>query len=441
MRQQGQITAEKISLLGRAISANSELLLELYKSREPIEAKINSKLLNTLRDNGVIEVNPKGGIILGSHASAIFDRVAKKAHRLHVMPTIEVWKENIMLLSQQAKTASYSADVNADEDTYLDDISDHIRDMCRALSDEMASIERTINIDLNNSPSIKSKRITLNYLLRKIRLQMDMLQGLSNQELQACDSGHIKVSTMLNSISDLVASQHNELNLSLQKTLDLIGQLEKEQQQKRDMVWRLHHNLRNNRYIPENTPFGHDDLTASAIAVGGIDFGGNQTVIEPDYNENSYMLVNIVNGMAKESSLNATTAGEGNVNDQDVIDEGQGALNQELTEVQLVGYDFFKYNSTNAHAHNLSAYEFWQRYELDKIVDYKPFLALILHKSHSDFENDHVMREDDTYQWKLFIKTKKATDISDTTYVQDARYYLINKNDGEPSKDIMWIKH
>lgn len=440
MRQLGQITADKIELLGRAISANSELLLELYKSREPIDAKVSTKLLNTLRDNGVIEVDAKGGVILGNHASAIFDRVAKKAHRLHVMPTIEVWKENIAVLSKQAVAASYSSNLNADEDSYLDDISDHIRDMNRALSDEMASIERIINIDLSNSPNAKSKRITLNYLLKKIRLQMDMLQGLSTQELQACDSGHVKVSTMLNNnIADLVSSQYHELNLSLQKTLDLMGQLEKEQKQKTDMVWRLHQNLRTNRYLPENTPFSHDDLVTNGIAVGGIDFGDNLTVVDPNYNENGYLLLHVIDRMAKESPTNNRS--KDNVSNKDVLYEDGGQGEQELTEIQSRGYDFFRYNSKNRHQHNLSAYEFWQRFELDKIVDYKPFLALLLHKSNSDFENDHVMNETDLYQWKFYLKTDDSVDVSDTTYVQDARYYLFKKSDGEPSKDEMWIAH
>ena len=90
MSRGGQLNEDKIRDLGRATESRADLLLQAYLSELSIEDSQSTKHYRTLRDCGVIQEG-LDTITLSKEMRRIFDIMAKKSHRLHVMPDIEEW--------------------------------------------------------------------------------------------------------------------------------------------------------------------------------------------------------------------------------------------------------------------------------------------------------------------------------------------------------------
>lgn len=436
MSHNGQITEDKIKELGRAITSKSEMLLESYLTRTPISDRGHTKNHHLLRDFGII-TEKDGGVQLTSEMIKIFDVIAKKTHRMQVMPDIEEWKRNVQHFSKLALNASYEMDESEDEQGYLDDVEHYVHSLGMALNQEMAGIEYIINSQLSDTVNIKSKRLTLNMLVQRIKSQIEKLQSLSREELHKCHAGNYKVAVILNgSICRVIDKCLDEMNNNLTKSVEMVDRLEKERKRQTDMLWRLHHHIRNNQYKPKEISLSFEDLVENGLAVGGMDLaeGCSNTEIE----DNKHFLLTVLDkisegGNAQRTSMKVDSAYTGDIELMDNVE-----VKEEFSEVKSWAYSFLEYNSTDIESKRVSASEFWMQFELRKIIEYKAFLAMVLHLCKNDFREDNLVHTKAGYEWRLYLKTTTHSDICDTMYVQDARYIRYKAVDGAPDKDTVW---
>lgn len=439
MSHNGHITEDKIKELGRAIASKSDMLLEAYLARTPIPDHGHTKNHHLLRDFGVI-TERDGGVQLTSEMVNIFDVIAKKTHRMQVMPDIEEWKRNIQHFSKLALNASYEMDESENEQGYLDDVEHYVHGLGMALNEEMASIEYIINSQLSDTVNLKSKRMTLNMLVQRIKSQIEKLQSLSREQLHKCHAGNYKVAVILNgSICRVIDKCLDEMNNNLSKTVEMVDRLEKERKRQTDMLWRLHHQIRNQQYIPKDISLSFEDLVDNGLAVSGIDLieSPSNTEIE----DNKYFLLTVLdkissNGSSQRKPLKTDSSYTG-----DIQEMGKTEVNEEFSEAKNWAYSFLEYNSTDIESKRLAASEFWGQFELRNIIEYKAFLAMVLHLCKSDFQQDNLVHTELGYAWRLYLKTAKPSDICDTIYVQDARYVRYEIINGEPSKDVVWKRN
>lgn len=439
MNHIGQISEDKIGDLGRAIAAKTPLLLQVYLASAPIFEKSKTKHYYCLRDSGVISES-ESGVLLTREARHLLDKIAQKAHRRHVMPDIENWKMDVQQYSERALNAAYELDDSEDEYSYLEAVTHLVRDLADALNQEMASIEYIINSELSDTTNIKNKRIILSSLIKKITAQIDKIKSLSREGLKECHAGNSKVEMILSiGIYDVVDKCLNEMDISLEKTVALMDKLNKEYKQQNARVWRLHHSLRNNQYNPENTPFTFEDLEQHGLAFGGMDISEELTNTDINMDTNNFFLLMTV-GKISESIASRAPERVAKLNNNNVKKDDEPDPEQPPTEQQELGYSFLGYNSKNPRKENLSVVEFWNLHNLDKIINQRAFLSLILHQCKNDLMEDNIVNTNDRWHWKLYLKTVKPSAFCDTVYVSDARFIRYSVNEPAPSKDEVWTR-
>lgn len=435
MSRGGQLTEEKIRDLGRAVDSRAELLLQAYLSELSIEDSQSTKHYRTLRDCGVIQEGVDS-ITLSKEMRRIFDVMAKKAHRLHVMPDIEEWKRNIEHYSKLALNASYDINESSNEQSYLDTIEDYSYELADALIQEMASIEFTINSELNNTFNLKSKRIILETLTQKIKSQIEKVQSLSREELHKCHAGNYKVSMILDSLLFGTIDQCiKELMISLDKTVVLIDKLKKEQTRQNEMLWRLHRHIRNGQYNPKDVVLSFDDLVAHNLAFGGMAVESHLTNV--DIEGDKFLLLGLLDKMSAPKRTIKDSV-DNHYDDPLLQVEDDKPNKAILSEEQRWAYDFMKYNNTDNLDNNLSVKEFWERFEVNRIIEFKSFLALVMHICKSNFRGNTIVHTKDGYQWKLYLKTTTPSNLCHTVRIFDARYVRYKIADNEPSLDKVW---
>lgn len=443
----GQITEDKIGDLGRAIASKSDFLLEIYLSSSPVFDNKKTKHYRNLRDSGVINESDKGAT-LSREARYLLDNIAKKTHRRHVMPDVDVWKSQVEEYSERALNAAYELDDSEDEEGYLEAVSHLVRDLSDSLYREMADIEYIINSELSDTTNIKGKRVILTSLISRIGRQIDKLKTLSRNGLKECHAGNSKVEMILSlTLYEAVDKCIDEMQRHQTKTMALMDRLNKEHKRQNARVWRLHHSLRNNQYNPEETIFSFDDLVDLGLAAGGLDFTESLTNTDVDIESNNYFLLMTVGQISEGDSTKkvarAANMYSGHVQQDDGEDEAEAETlgkEQSKTEQQEWGFSFLAYNNKHSYSENLSANEYWELFELEAIIERKAFLALILHQCKSDFLNDTIVRTADGYQWKLYIDTVKASPACATVYIKDVCYYRYKLTDGAPSREEVWTR-
>ena len=97
-----------------------------------------------------------------------------------------------------------------------------------------------------------------------------------------------------------------------------------------------------------------------------------------------------------------------------------------------------KYNNTDDINKNLSVRQFWERFDVNRIIKFKSFLALVMHICKSNFRDNTIVHTKDGYQWKLYLKTKTPSELCNTIRIFDARYIRYKVVDNEPSLDKVW---
>lgn len=440
-----QLTHEKIEELGNAIKAQSELILEAYLSNKPVQYQgKQSKSFRHIRDYGIIEEYPEG-IRPTNEMRQILHKMSKKNHHLHVMPDIEQWKQQIENLSKLAQNSADNFDF-ANEDRYLEQITDTALMLASALRQEMANIEYTININLNNSYDIKAKRIMLQDLEKKIKSQTNKIQSLSRNELHACYGDNYKVRAILSDcISEVVDTCITELDQYLTKSIILIDKLQTEQNRQNQQLWAVNQFIKNGHYQPNNIQLSFDELVEHGLAFGGMlegeDYADNALNIDTELEDNKHFLLTVLDNLSesKYPTNNHTEINNNYDNPVQKIDETD-KVNEISKEQQLV-FEYLKYNNREDFYTSLSVREYWQAFELEPRISYKAFLALVLHQCKNNFRNDNLVYSDvkngNTICWKIYLKTSMIG-LADTINVHDAHYIRYNKQQGEPTSEQIW---
>lgn len=435
----GQLDNEKIIALGSAIERQSELLLDIYLSHQASNESYQSlKNYRTLREAGVL-LESGNTVRLTQSFRRILDSIAKKSYRQQVMPDIEEWKRNLKLLSDLASNSSQQVGQHGETQDYLEQIFLSASELSEALFLEMANIEYTINAELNNTFDINAKRIILKSLVGKIESQVAKIGSLSRDELADCYQDNYKVAQILNlTLFNTLAQVLEDFHGYLAKAVSLIDSIEREQSRHKTNLWRLHTAMRVGEFDIKQVQLSYDDLIAFNLGIGGIDLPFNHSVnLADSYEnnpENSQFLRALLEDLSKKSPLGKEKSEKIYQEPIQNSDKTEGEPQRQRTWLQQVALDYFKSNNTDDISKNRSVKDYWQSQQLYQQIEFKPFLAMILHTYKSDFHQDHVIKiksvDNDKLVWQLLLQSLNSTHANDTTRITDARIVRYRQSQG-----------
>lgn len=431
-----KLSEEKIKSLGRAITDKSGLLYEAYlPSGYYEEINESQKQYKILQDSGVINVTPNN-INLGSNFTAILKNLDHKSRNLNVAPDIELSKQSIGQSVLLAQLASDSFEDESEEIRHLADIRDIAISIAEYLGREMADIEYIINSDLNNTPNIKFKRIILEGLNKKIKLQLEKIEILSPQELHKLHGEYTDAAIILEEyLANSISRFNSEMGVHLDKILILIDKLKQEQDRKSKTLWLLRKALRNGQFAPDKTDLEYIDIEDSNLAYGGISIAENIHNVE--ISDDSYFLATVIEKLSPKKPKRKTDnlySGEYHGGEKEYIKPPPSH------EKVLV----MKYMASNCELHHekaVSLREYWELAELKHEIRYKAFLALFLKMVKSDFIEDRTIRTKDQSKFKFYLKSRTLSSTCSTRYVIDAKYIKFDKDDKPPLKEEIWKRY
>lgn len=428
-----RLSEDVIKTLGRAITDKADLIYQAYSPSGCYEV-INDrqKQYQILQDSGVISVNANN-ITLGANFSAILRKLDRKSRNTNIAPDIEMSKHQISNEVALAQIQSDSFEDDGEEVLHLANIRDICISIAEYLGREMADIEYVINSDLNNTPSIKVKRQILEGLNKKIKLQLEKIEMLSRDELRQLHGEYTPAAAIINEcLSESISRFSFEMGLYLQKVLELIDKLKKEQGKKLKRLWLLRRVLRNSQFIPDKTDIEYAELVSSGLAFGGMALP--ETLHNIKLTDNSELLelsvsrINIQRPKRKSDNL---YKGE-------YQELGKAYKKPQPSAEKLLVMRYMADNCDMPPSKALSVREFWELSGIKHKVRYKAFLALFLKVVKSDFINDRVVKTKGDFGYKVYLKSHYISDVCDTRYVTDAKYIKFEKNQAPPREQI-WI--
>ena len=444
----GHLDNDKIIALGSAIERQSELLLDTYLSHqatnEPYQAQ---KTYRTLREAGVL-LESGDTVRLTQPFRRILDIIAKKSYRQHVMPDIEEWKRNLKLLSDLASNSSQQTGQHSETQDYLEQIFLSASELSEALFLEMANIEYTVNAELNNTFDINAKRIILKSLVARIESQVAKIGSLSREELAECYQDNYKVAQILNlTLFNTLAQVLEDFHGYLARTVSLIDSIEREQSRHKTNLWRLHTAMRVGEFDTKQLQLSYDDLIAFGLGVGGLDLPFNHSVNLSDCYENnlenSQFLRSLIEDLPKRAQLDKEKSEKIYQQPIQSSDGTDKEPQKKRTWLQQVALDYFKSNNTDDCSNNRSVKDYWHSQQLYQQIDFKPFLAMILHIYKSDFNQDHVINvksvdNNDAIIWQLLLQSLNPTHANDTKRITDARIVRYRQSQGLAKSWLDW---
>ena len=424
----GQLDDEKIKSLGRAIEKQSENLLDIYAHYEvTIEDIVNHPTYRTLRESGILlESNNKAK--LTNRFRDVLDNIAKKSYRQNVMPDIEEYKRE---LKKQAGLININEQNSnhGEASQNLENIWQTAHALAEALNAEMTSIEYTIYAELNNTYDLNSKRLILNSLMDRIKAQIQKISSLSRDELLECCQENHKVYRILR------ISLFNDIDQALEafegylaKTATMLDSMTRQLNENKTNVWRLYKAIKQGKFDPKQIQLNYEDLITHELAFGSLDFELNTQVDVSDNPLDMQLLRELVYRLPRNSAINSQESSE-----QILLPKEEKQEEQKISAIQQWAFDYAKSNNRQSLANNLSVKEFWQTHHLQDIIEFKTFLSLILHTYHSDFLNDHIIKQKQTIYWHLFLKvmpkTASVNDVTATKRIIDARIMRYEQGD------------
>ena len=424
----GQLDDEKIKSLGRAIEKQSENLLDIYAHYEvTIGDIINHPTYRTLRESGILlESNNKAK--LTNRFRDVLDNIAKKSYRQNVMPDIEEYKRE---LKKQAGLININEQNSnhGEASQNLENIWQTAHALAEALNAEMTSIEYTIYAELNNTYDLNSKRLILNSLMDRIKAQIQKISSLSRDELLECCQENHKVYRILR------ISLFNDIDQALEafegylaKTATMLDSMTRQLNENKTNVWRLYKAIKQGKFDSKQIQLNYEDLITHKLGVGGLDFDLNTQVDVSDNPLDMQLLRELVYRLPRNSAINSQESSE-----QILLPKEEKQEEQKISAIQQWAFDYAKSNNRQSLANNLSVKEFWQTHHLQDIIEFKTFLSLILHTYHSDFLNDHIIKQKQTIYWHLFLKvmpkTASVNDVTATKRIIDARIMRYEQGD------------
>ena len=424
----GQLDDEKIKSLGRAIEKQSENLLDIYAHYEvTIEDIVNHPTYRTLRESGILlESNNKAK--LTNRFRDVLDNIAKKSYRQNVMPDIEEYKRE---LKKQAGLININEQNSnhGEASQNLENIWQTAHALAEALNAEMTSIEYTIYAELNNTYDLNSKRLILNSLMDRIKAQIQKISSLSRDELLECCQENHKVYRILR------IGLFNDIDQALEafegylaKTATMLDSMTRQLNENKTNVWRLYKAIKQGKFDSKQIQLNYEDLITHKLGVGGLDFDLNTQVDVSDNPLDMQLLRELVYRLPRNSAINSQESSE-----QILLPKEEKQEEQKISAIQQWAFDYAKSNNRQSLANNLSVKEFWQTHHLQDIIEFKTFLSLILHTYHSDFLNDHIIKQKQTIYWHLFLKvmpkTASVNDVTATKRIIDARIMRYEQGD------------
>lgn len=164
-------------------------------------------------------------------------------------------------------------------------------------------------------------------------------------------------------------------------------------------VWRLYKAIKQGKFDSKQIQLNYEDLITHKLGVGGLDFDLNTQVDVSDNPLDMQLLRELVYRLPRNSAINSQESSE-----QILLPKEEKQEEQKISAIQQWAFDYAKSNNRQSLANNLSVKEFWQTHHLQDIIEFKTFLSLILHTYHSDFLNDHIIKQKQTIYWHLFLK-------------------------------------
>lgn len=191
----------------------------------------------------------------------------------------------------------------------------------------------------------------------------------------------------------------------------------------------------------------YDDLIAFGLGVGGLDLPFNHSVnLSDGYEnnlENNQFLRSLIEDLPKRAQLDKEKSEKIYQQPIQSSDGTDKEPQKQRTWLQQVALDYFKSNNTDDCSDNRSVKDYWQSQQLYQQIDFKPFLAMILHIYKSDFNQDHVINvksvdDNDAIIWQLLLQSLNSTHANDTKRITDARIVRYRKSQGLAKSWLDW---
>jgi hypothetical protein len=191
----------------------------------------------------------------------------------------------------------------------------------------------------------------------------------------------------------------------------------------------------------------YDDLIAFGLGVGGLDLPFNHSVnLSDGYEnnlENNQFLRSLIEDLPKRAQLDKEKSEKIYQQPIQSSDGTDKEPQKKRTWLQQVALDYFKSNNTDDCSDNRSVKDYWQSQQLYQQIDFKPFLAMILHIYKSDFNQDHVINvksvdDNDAIIWQLLLQSLNSTHANDTKRITDARIVRYRQSQGLAKSWLDW---
>lgn len=427
----GELDGDKIANLGRAITAQSGLLLDCYTAAIPSQTLTKTKAYQTLKAFGVIS-ETSGYTKISPTFRDILDIIAQKMRRQHTIPDIEAWKQDLKAKSDLVNHTQTNPAAQSDTNRYLMHIYQMCDDLAETLAYEMNAIEYIIYAELASTHDLHSKRLILKALIGKMTTQTEKLSSLSYDELQACHSGnttinHILQQVLLPSIDKALQNFQNHL----QKTIALLDTINERLSQNKTKLWQVYTAIKNASFDPSMVVLSYNELMDDGLLVGGLGFAPNQNVDVSDKPLDIALLHAIINHLPEPK----TPKPKENKHSSEPLQTTQGSQKTSLGSLTPYVFDFLKEANHKPPQDTATAKSFWQNHLPQKIA-FKPFLALVLHTLHSDFLHPTVIYEKENFIWQLFLKFEPQP-ACHTKHITDARIIHYHKSQSSEVADFI----
>jgi hypothetical protein len=286
---------EKLTDFGKAITQCADLLSTLITlgGEEAYFEKTPPKF-STLANLDIVLGNVSDGYSASSLLMELSRSLVRQETTKRLAPDVDEWIEHIYLRIDQLNNAL--ADNNNDSYALrLSQIRELVLVMREGLINEMRNIEFSINTKFGHVESIQDKQAENKYLISRVSRLTDKLMLLDFKKLRSMSGENSDLLTLLpNRLHDTIEQCRLSLINSLPRLKHLLWEFEKTNKNAQ-LVWALHHHLRNQSVAYSHTPSDSELETLELCSQQGI----SKIEVLPSICDDSYTddIISIVHSM------------------------------------------------------------------------------------------------------------------------------------------------
>jgi len=285
----------KLALLGQAITQSSELLVELVNlgGEEAYFEKTPPKF-SFLTNLDLVLGNVADGYSASALLMELSRALARQETTKRLAPDVEEWIAQANLRISQLNNAL----AESNHDNYilrLGEVRELVMVMREGLQNESRQIEFALNTNFGHAESLHDKQEENKYLIARVSRLTDKLMLLDYKKLRSMSGENSDLLALLaNRLNDTIEQCRLSLINSLPKLKHLLWLFEKTNKNSQ-LVWALHHHLRNQSIAYTHIP---SDKELEALQVNSQS-DKSHFEIHPNINDHRYTddITDIVHSM------------------------------------------------------------------------------------------------------------------------------------------------